>query len=874
MVAEAGIAQGIPEELADYAADMAKTCSISSVDRSLRQLAEERGLRQNWTADYLRNHFRPGNRGSSESTCSEILQELEARKERTGLQHFVDADGEDVVDRIWFELEGGAATWSTNVKTNVVLFDPTWGTNDEGFKLCCFTTIGATGETEIIAACLLKTETEFMFEWAFRCFATVFKTPPLNFYSDGDEKIANAIKTLQEPATDDSGTRPGPWAGVNHRLCVYHLSKNFFKHIKPLFGSDLEGWKESIDLFWKIAKESDSRSVDYFDDDWLKLETVIEVHAEDTPAREAALVWLEGLKGKKDKFCLRFVWQSCTWGIHSTQRAESMQSKIKKQCCPSNRLKIRILIVELDRLNVQSRSKKAVETALLQAKQSVLNSSTPILEFLQKHINPYALKLVYEQAREAGNYLSKETTDELNGEIEEGAKCVYRRNNIGLEVLPSRRLDLVLDDEGNIDWSQTPALEDFGLDEVSTSRLTTLKSCSCQFPTAFGGLPCRHMQHLYTVSMTTDFQFLLTNIEHKWRIVQSKVAQQRLCELRMRPSPFSCPVLGRAPQGMSRAKRYQELSLLFEALADVATANDGAFDKAAEGMRGLIERVINAPYVTPSAAHAASSARWEAPAANAANKGRDTIGADAADLSPTCTPHDATEGATTSVKTSHVDEVSLKEVLGVTLKSCPIAPTEYEMAADDWWETLLNKPMAYKEKGQGQGGWHSGLIIAVRVNQENVIKVPTFDDIVYPDNENEQDEDEDGEDENSSSPSEDSNDEAVVVHAIYDDDELMNFVPEGSVIVHFQASNTWEVIKLTEPTYAKMATARIRSWMLLQTRPLGRSSADVRDPPKRLKRGRPAKQRNAPAAGPTSRRRKRKQGAPSLIPKPKGGRKK
>ena len=75
------------------------------------------------------------------------------------------------------------------------------------------------------------------------------------------------------------------------------------------------------------------------------------------------------------------------------------------------------------------------------------------------------------------------------------------------------------------------------------------------------------------------------------------------------------------------------------------------------------------------------------------------------------------------------------------------------------------------------------VIIAVRVNQENVIRVPTFDDVVYPDHEDEQDEDDNGEDENSSSLSQDSDGEAVVPHAIYHDHELMDFVPEGSVIV-------------------------------------------------------------------------------------------
>ena len=841
---------------------MAKTCTIASVDRNLRVLAEEKGLRQNWNREFLRNTFRPGNRQCDpNNTCSELLLQLEARKDTTGLHSFVDTDGEDIVDRIWFELEGGFVTWSANVKCNVILFDPTWGTNDEGFKLCCFTTVGSTGETEILAACLLKQETEDMFEWSFRCFASVFKTAPLNIYTDGDEKIATAIRTMQEPVIDGSSRLPGPWADAHHRLCVFHLSKNFFKHIKPLFGADMDGWRKAINKFWRIAKESDSGSLQDFDHEWGELEAIIERDAEDTPAREAGKEWLEGLKEKKDKFCLRYVWQSCTWGIHSTQRAESMQSKIKLQCCSANRLRIKELIVELDRLNVQFRNKKAVETSLLQAKQSVLNQSTPVLEFLQKHVNPYALKLAYQQAREATNYLSKEVDEAVCGMP--NLRQVYRRNQNGT----SRSLVLNLNDRGDINWASTPGEEDFGLDEVTTSRLTGLESCSCQFPKAFGGLPCRHLQHRYAVEMTTDFDFLLAKIEPKWKIVPPAIVQKRVCELRMRPAPEIQPRYGsRAPQGMGRTKRYKVLSLLFDALAEVATVNDSAFDIAAEGMRTLINRTINARYVSPAAAHAASAACWEAPAAAGPHVRlgeEQPVSGAAADAESAAR---APAAATSNEKSSPTDDLSLKEILGVSLMPLPIAPTEYDMSEDAWWEALLGKPIAYKEKGLGHGHWYLGRIIAVRVNEEVLNTVDTFHDIVYPDvkatdDDDDDDGDGDGEDEDNADDEveedEDDADEAarpIEMHYTYAVEELKNMVPEGSVVVHYQASNAWDIIALKAPTYAKAATARIRSWMLLQVRPLGRASTEVvKDAPKRMNKGKPPKRRKAPSHGPTSR---------------------
>ena len=102
-----------------------------------------------------------------------------------------------------------------------------------------------------------------MFEWAFRCFAEVFRTPPRTLFTDGDYCIATAFASVSE---DD-----GPWAGARHLLCVFHISKNFYEHIKRLFGSNKDAWEDAHNMFWSIAKESDAYSRESFGSDWEKL---------------------------------------------------------------------------------------------------------------------------------------------------------------------------------------------------------------------------------------------------------------------------------------------------------------------------------------------------------------------------------------------------------------------------------------------------------------------------------------------------------------------------------------------------------------------------------------------------------------------------
>ena len=116
-------------------------------------------------------------------------------------------------------------------------------------------------------------------------------------------------------------------------------------------------------------------------------------------------------------------------------------------------------------------------------------------------------------------------------------------------------------------------------------------------------------------------------------------------------------------------------------------------------------------------------------------------------------------------------------------------------------------------------------------------------------------------------------------HAVYTEAEKKEMIPEGSVVVLWPATNEWFIMGLSVYTYARTATARIRSWMLLKPRPLGRAPSDVvRDPQKKRTKGRPQTQRSGPRFGPTAvgkrkGSKKRARSAPSLAPKAKRPRK-
>lgn len=200
--------------------------------------------------------------------------------------------------------EGGRARWALGADKNVVFFDMTHDTNVYKMKLGCFTTVGADGQTIILAACLLLREDEQSFEWAFSAFLNTFRYAPAVIITDGDQGMATAIKRI--------------FLGTRHILCIYHLSLNFNHHIKPFF-SDGAAWRQAQDMFWKLAKETDERSCSSFDEDFDQLVQIVKSAGASEDKTGKAIKWLETLRSRHKQWAYRFTWEVLTFGADSSQ---------------------------------------------------------------------------------------------------------------------------------------------------------------------------------------------------------------------------------------------------------------------------------------------------------------------------------------------------------------------------------------------------------------------------------------------------------------------------------------------------------------------------------------------------------------------------
>ena len=319
--------------------------------------------------------------GSLDVDFDGLMEKLKDRKENWGLPFFIDHNPETLrVNRLYVALAGGVEEWSVGGKDNVLLFDPTWGTNLYRWKLCMIATVAATGETVLLAYALLEDESMLGFEWVFSCVSSHLVAPPKVVFSDHDDKIETALSRM----------RHGAWPDHLHFLCVYHISKNVFQHLRCLFLAEGGGalWKAVFNRFWKITKNTDSSYRDTFDVNWGEFVDMVRNTATNKDKLVAELQWLTELGGLARRFAYCFTWETCTLGMHSTQRIEGMQSVAKNVMCLNTRTQLVEIQEAMEEYNVSKRAAMAVDDVRRQLRQSTVVVSAAI-ECMRRTLTTY-----------------------------------------------------------------------------------------------------------------------------------------------------------------------------------------------------------------------------------------------------------------------------------------------------------------------------------------------------------------------------------------------------------------------------------------------------------------------------------------------------
>ena len=533
----------IPDCLISIGRVMARTnLSIGTIKRVIDGEAHSMNMEITWEYSDIRRLFAPS-AADKEHDAAGIIEELEKRRS-TGLEFMSAVDSDSRLKGLFVECEFGMAEWARGGTCNTVLFDPTASTNRYRLKLCPFTTVSPSGQTVVIAYALIDSESEAMFEWVFRCFITVFKVPPLAFFTDGDPNIARALGTIREL-----------WPNFHHFLCIFHLSKNLYTHIHPLYNGNVAGWREVHNEWWRLAKDTDCASKNKFDaefDDFIAL--VGRTARGETKSHQ--LDWLKTMKASKHKWAARYTWSVCTWGIHSTQRAEAMQSALKGVLVAS--MMLTEVLKEIEKYNVLSRNKRDISDIRRVSHVHHLSEFLPPwIRTALTQLTPYAQSLLIEQYKQSMNY---ESTDESDG------KWLVSRLRI---AATSSATPLVYDEAGFV--KSYACNEDFGFAESDKVRTVTRSACSCQYAEAFGGLPCRH--ELCVLAKRGATALPIGNVKYKWLALTDAQKATNLCTLRRHVAPSGATNAPRVPT-LTRNERKLMILDLARDVATLGSASD------------------------------------------------------------------------------------------------------------------------------------------------------------------------------------------------------------------------------------------------------------------------------------------------------------
>ncbi len=423
-------------------------------------------------------------RGETILDCTHLVQHLKERQlDNHELDYDIVLDGSSGnLDRVFFVLREGKAIWQRS-KGAVLLFDTKHGTNRYGMKLGCFVTIDERGKTRVLAGSFVRAEDEASFTWAFKCFQNSFELPPIVLYTDSDAAMAAATKAA--------------WPNTVHLLCTFHLWKNFWEHIRPLFyskGGDDNSWRTVGDLWWRLCKTSDEGERVCFDEKFNTLVTIVQTHAiakEDKINKQ--LAWLSSLLSRKEQWAACYTWKHKTFGIHSTQRAEAIHSAIAVFC--SKRSSIVDITKDLEQMADEHTLKNKMQRVTVMLRGTISNNLAllPGLERTAAQMEPFPRIMMNAQAALLTKYDCSVLED--NATTSSNYFSVVPTNvgdSVASHPIGQTEKDCSISDYDGFNREADHGTLSMEVRMQIKGHKTTLKQCSCQYPKVWG-IPCRHI---------------------------------------------------------------------------------------------------------------------------------------------------------------------------------------------------------------------------------------------------------------------------------------------------------------------------------------------------------------------------------------------
>ena len=190
----------------------------------------------------------------------------------------------------------------------ICIIDSTYRINLYSAPLLIISGINNEGRNIIFAIAIINNEREETFDWVFREFQKSVKESPCLAMIDEDTALRNSLQKT--------------FTGMSILICLWHIQQNMKKHSAFLNSNDEEKKIKFLIIPLPFVKNKIKFEEDY--------ETIVEYLEKNK--HEKTHKYMEAYYAKKERAQLIYVPVIFTTGIHTTSRAESTNSVIKKIC--------------------------------------------------------------------------------------------------------------------------------------------------------------------------------------------------------------------------------------------------------------------------------------------------------------------------------------------------------------------------------------------------------------------------------------------------------------------------------------------------------------------------------------------------------------
>ncbi|KAJ1689672.1 hypothetical protein LUZ63_013827 [Rhynchospora breviuscula] len=306
-----------------------------------------------YTKDDLSNCLRDMRKEAMEyGAAVAITKYFEKRaSENSFFQHFEDiTENEEIANILWMDGRMLAAYARFG---EVVIFDTTFGTNNEKWALGTFVGFNNFREIVIFGAALMCDQSTESFAWVFTKFLEANGDKrPITMFTDQDHAIGKALGQVL-PDT-------------KHGLCVWHIMKNaqkkLSKYNKKKDKNDPGLMGEFCKCLFKYEVEEE-------------FEKAFKELAEKVDEKDKR--WINFIYDCKKKWAYCFMKDAYTLGIRSTQSSESINSDLKDYL--SCKMDINRFMKHFDRVVDAKREKEIKSEYDMTRKKPRVRYSIPIL---------------------------------------------------------------------------------------------------------------------------------------------------------------------------------------------------------------------------------------------------------------------------------------------------------------------------------------------------------------------------------------------------------------------------------------------------------------------------------------------------------------